>query len=159
MVEVGEGQKESYLALLYQSLQRCLEVNRKNEYDLMDGISIVSVILALFENMQGKLDEDLPLLLGFLINEIRSLETLKRPSKRFQSMLLQAISMSFAYNAQLTLFWLESQDSAQEIFKMWFSFMDNFNKDFELRRNIFGLSAILDVPQGNLPPAINDQLP
>jgi len=37
--------------------------------------------------------------------------------------------------------------------------MDNFEKDFELRRIVFGLSAIIKTPKNILPKIMNDKLP
>ena len=37
--------------------------------------------------------------------------------------------------------------------------MKNFKKDFELRRIIFGLSAIIKTPEANLPQLVNDKIP
>ena len=34
-----------------------------------------------------------------------------------------------------------------------------FKKDFELRRNIFGLSAIIKAPHDKMPKLINDKMP
>jgi len=69
MMKVGEGQEKSHLALTYHFISRCLSVNR-NSKDCLDGVAIVSLIVAIFENMQGRLDQDLPQLLSFLIDEL-----------------------------------------------------------------------------------------
>lgn len=37
------------------------------------------------------------------------------------------------------------------VFQEWFLLMDEFKNDFELRRIIFGLSAILKTPEAYLP--------
>lgn len=37
--------------------------------------------------------------------------------------------------------------------------MNDFKKDFELRRNIFGLCAIINTPENCLPVLVNQRLP
>ena len=66
-------------------------------------------------------------------------------------MLLQAISMSFVYNSQRVFHWLERQNVTLDVFQMLFEFMPNFKKDFELRRIIFGLTAIINTPESQIP--------
>jgi len=37
--------------------------------------------------------------------------------------------------------------------------MDNFKKDFEMRRIIFGLSAIIKAPEEHIPSLVREKLP
>mmetsp|Transcript_29520 Transcript_29520/g.44889 ORF Transcript_29520/g.44889 Transcript_29520/m.44889 type:complete len:210 (+) Transcript_29520:2693-3322(+) len=37
--------------------------------------------------------------------------------------------------------------------------MNDFKKDFELRRNIFGLAAIIQAPEQSLPPVVAEKMP
>jgi hypothetical protein len=37
--------------------------------------------------------------------------------------------------------------------------MNEFKKDFEIRRNIFGLCAIISTPEACLPPIVSQRLP
>jgi|TARA_B110000305_G_C19207089_1_gene524057 hypothetical protein len=60
-------------------------------------------------------------------------------------MILQAIAMTFAYDPVLTFQWLEANNYTVTVFGIWLQFFqaNEFKKDFEVRRNLFGLSAIL----------------
>jgi len=80
MMKVGEGQEKTHLGLIYHFIQRCLAVTR-NGKDYLDGIAVVSVIVAMFENMHNLLDNDLPQLLTFLVDELAHQDTLSDPSK------------------------------------------------------------------------------
>ena len=100
MIAVGEDQTKSHLALIHHFVQRCLAVNR-NGNDHLDGIAIVGMIVAMFENMHGRLDSDVPQLLSFVLDELQHQATLSDPSKQFGSMLRQAIAMALAYDARL----------------------------------------------------------
>jgi len=67
--------------------------------------------------------------------------------------------MSFTYNPQMVFQWLNERNQLLEIFQIWFKFMDDFKKDFELRRIIFGLSAIVKTPAQFIPELIKSKLP
>jgi hypothetical protein len=99
MMAIGVDQEKSHLQLTYHFLQRCLKVNR-NGSSYLDGIAIMGLIVAILENMQGRLDQDLPQILKFLIDELQFINTLKEgKATNFKSMILQGISMMFAYNS------------------------------------------------------------
>ena len=69
MLKVLDNQTKTNLALLIHSIKKCLEVNR-TEYEWIDGIALVSLIIALFENLHGKIDNEVGGLLFIMINEI-----------------------------------------------------------------------------------------
>jgi hypothetical protein len=73
MLAVGEGQDKNYLHLTYHFLKRCLEVNRNSGGAYIDGVSIMSLMVSIFENMQGRIDADIPTLLGFILAELEFL--------------------------------------------------------------------------------------
>lgn len=59
--------------------------------------------------------------------------------------------MAFAYNSLLAFQWLDSQNLTQKVLQMLFSFLGQFKKEFEFRRMIFGLSAIIKTAENALP--------
>mmetsp|Transcript_7597 Transcript_7597/g.12768 ORF Transcript_7597/g.12768 Transcript_7597/m.12768 type:complete len:224 (-) Transcript_7597:205-876(-) len=67
--------------------------------------------------------------------------------------------MAFAYNSLLTFQWLEHTNNTMKVFGAWFNNMENVKKNQELRRNIFGLSAIIKTPEASLPPIVLQKLP
>jgi len=69
MLSIGEGQTKTYLALTHHFIHRCLQITRKlNDSD--SGTAVLSLIISLFENMHGRLDNDLPNLLKLLGSEL-----------------------------------------------------------------------------------------
>ena len=58
-------------------------------------------------------------------------------------MVLQVVSMFFNYNAVLTFQVLESKGQTLSVFQSWFVFMNDFKKDFEVRRIVLGLTAVI----------------
>jgi len=65
--------------------------------------------------------------------------------------------MCFSYNAALTFQVLEQRGVTIVMFQAWFKFMNDFKTDFELRRNIFGLTSIMKTSP--LPDMVNAKLP
>lgn len=61
---------------------------------MLDGIVIMKVLIAMLENMRGKIDEAVPLIISICMRE------LMRPKvdKNYKSMVIQTICMSFWYN-------------------------------------------------------------
>lgn len=62
-------------------------------------------------------------------------------------MVLQALAMSFFYNAGLTFATLEELGLVVFVFQQWFYAMNDFKRDFELRRVLLGLTSIISQPQ------------
>lgn len=114
ILSVGEGQQKSHLHLTYHFITRCLHVNR-NSSDGCDGVAVMGLIIAILENMQGKIDSDIPNLLQILIEELVHVND-KKGKKNYKSMILQSISMCFAYNAVLTFQVLEQSGHTLTIF-------------------------------------------
>lgn len=117
------------------------------------------MITAMFENMPCKLNDEVQLLLTFLLDALNHRSTLSHPSKTFQSMLLQAFSMSFTYNPMLVLQHLYQTNQMAKVFEALFSFKDNFKKNFEIRKIILGFIAIIEIPEEDLPPLLKQLLP
>ena len=81
------------------------------------------------------------------------------PAIAYQSYLVQAMSMAFTYNTELVFQWLESQNILSEVLNLWFSLMDEFSTKFQLKRIIFGLSAIIRIADHEIPEVIQEALP
>ena len=88
MMAVGEGQEKTHLALTHHFIRRCLSVNRQSAGDFFDGIAVVSLIIAMLENMQGRLEQDFPHLLVFLWDELEFIQKEKPNNKLYKSMIL-----------------------------------------------------------------------
>ena len=119
----------------------------------------MNLIICLLENMIGNLDAELPSLIETLTYELTfadgNRETISYT--KYKCMILQALSMCFNYNSQLTFQILESQGKTLGIFQSWFVFMNDFKKDFEIRRILLGLTAIIMCP--TLPGLVSEKLP
>lgn len=74
------------------------------------------MIVALLENMHGKIDESIPQLLSVLSQELDIQRLLDSPSKQYKSLVLQALSMAFAYDPVLVFDWLRGTNLTQQVF-------------------------------------------
>jgi len=57
--------------------------------------------------------------------------------------------------------WLASNQEHRllPVFTAWFGYIKNFRKDFELRRTLFGLAAIIRTPDHQVPELVRDKMP
>ena len=109
MLNISEGQSISHLAMYILFIEQCFSINR-DEYDWMDGIAIISMVIALFENMPGMIDKEFPTILSYLAAELKFKQSLEKDTvtNYYESMLYQAISMGFVYNAEMVFQWMEN---------------------------------------------------
>lgn len=158
MLLTGNFQEETHLALLFPFLRKCFLLNRKYSHE--EGVAVIGIIVALFENMVGKLqDRDLQQILFFLVSELNYMHEAEDPPKKFHAMLFLALSISFAHNTGLVFKWLSDNHVTRQVFEWWFGFMDKFTQDFEFRPTIFGLCAIIKTPAAKMPDIIQENLP
>jgi hypothetical protein len=117
----------------------------------------MKIMIAMLENLHGRLDEALPYMLQLAIQELTAL----RPNvaKNFQSMILQFVCMSFWYNTSLTFQILEHNQWTFPVFSRLLKVMPRLSLSFELRRVIFGLAAIVGVDPSILPQMVSERLP
>lgn len=66
---IGPDQPKSYLQLVFHYLHRCLAVNRNSE-NYIDGTTLMNLIICIFENMQGLIDNEFPVLFKFVMDEL-----------------------------------------------------------------------------------------
>ena len=71
--------------------------------------------------------------------------------KNYKSMLLQTVAMALNYNSAAVLQIIEAEGQTFAVFSNWLSFMGNFKLEFEIRRVVFGLLAILKTPANCIP--------
>jgi hypothetical protein len=117
----------------------------------------MNLLIAILENMQGRVDHALPGIIGVVTNELNWVNSKEKGYKNYRLMVLQALAMCFTYNSILTFQTLESSGITLPVFAAWLKGMNQFKSDFELRRNIFGLSSIIACPQ--VPAAVAERLP
>lgn len=58
-LQVGEGQTQTYIAMTFKFIERALFINSTSEH-MLDGIVVMKTMIAMLENLQGRIDEALP---------------------------------------------------------------------------------------------------
>ena len=74
----------------------------------MDGITILRVLITIFESMPGQIEAALPTLVGMLLAEIK-MAFENKTNQNYQAMLLQALSMAIYNSSVTTLRIMESE--------------------------------------------------
>jgi len=67
----------------------------------------MGLIIAILENMQGAIDNEFPVLLKIVLDELAHMSTIKDASKAYIQSILQTISIAFLYNAQMAFAYME----------------------------------------------------
>lgn len=101
-LQVGEGQTETYIGLTFKFVEKALAINRDSG-DKVDGIVIMKILIAMLENLQGKIDEAIPYIIKICMSELGE----KKVPKNYRSMIIQVLCMCFWYNNALTFSILE----------------------------------------------------
>ena len=99
------------------------------------------------------MDHGLPTLVGILLAELKMAFENPTPNN-YKSMLLQSLSMAIFNNNSATLRIIETEGQTFTLFSNWLGFMKNFKLEFEIRRILFGLLAILKTPGADIPPIV-----
>lgn len=119
MMKVAKGRYKSHLIIYLDFVAGLLKRNRDQD-ELADGISILGLLIALLDNMPGKIDNHIPSLLTMLITEFnylkRNPEVQKEDGKFYKQMLFQVFSMLLAYNCQMVISWLEGRGVSYHMF-------------------------------------------
>lgn len=130
----------------------------KNAEHKLDGIVAFKVIIAMLENLLGRIDQALPLILQICVSELNE-NSHPKANKSYKSMILQTIAMCFHYNSELTFQLLEQNNWTIPVFQQWLQTMPIFKHDFEIRRVIFGLTAIIKTNPQIIPAIVAQRLP
>lgn len=69
--------------MTFNFIEKTLQMNKESP-DQLDGIVIMKIVIAMLENLKGKIDEALPYILKICMNE---LQTPKLP-KNYRSMII-----------------------------------------------------------------------
>lgn len=156
---VGEGQTQTYFELTVKFVQRVLVMNSQSNHK-QDGIAIMRAVIAIFENLPGQIDIALPTIVGMLLAEIKlAFENGAKVPRPYQSMLLQSLAMALFNSNAATLAIIENENQTFFVFSQWLQFMSEFKLEFEIRRIVFGLLALLKVPGAQMPQLVQQQLP
>jgi hypothetical protein len=94
-------------------------VNDKKNNAKLDGVSVLKVVVTMFENLQGQIDVALPNLVGMLLAELQYLTSKKKPTEQYKSMVLQTLALGFFNNATLMFKILEENQMTIPFFQTW----------------------------------------
>jgi hypothetical protein len=129
------GEDQTYTTLILQFVKEV--VNSK--YPLNSKLEVHRLIIAMLENVDCTLH--IPKIIKLILDQ---LELLKEPYPKNQlSIYLQTLAMCFFNNAGVALKLVTQEGKLDFIIDLWLGFMDFFDKTYEVRRAILGLSAMI----------------
>lgn len=140
-LSVGEGNQETFIALTFKFIERALEINARTE-DKLDALVILKILIAMLENLQGRIDEAIQFVVVICMRE---LESSAKGTKNIRSMVLQTLCMSLWYNSALTFELLKLGNHVIPFFQKLLELLPGLKHEFELRRVIFGLTAVIST--------------
>jgi hypothetical protein len=113
---------------------------------MLDGIVVMKILISMLENLgNGRINEALPIIIKICWEQLNL--DLKKVAKNYTSMVIQTLCMCFWYNSSLTFQILDLQlNQTVSVFQRLLQSLPFLKHDFELRRVIFGLGAILATP-------------
>jgi hypothetical protein len=66
---VGEGQTQTYIALTFAFVEKILKINTESP-DMLDGVVVMKILIAMVENLRGRIDEAIPYIIKICMNEL-----------------------------------------------------------------------------------------
>ncbi len=126
-------------------IDKALEINKTSEH-MLDGIIIMKVLIAMLENLgNGRINEALPMIIKVCWGQLNL--DMEKVAKNYTSMVMQTLCMCFWYNSPLTFQVIDLQlGQTVAVFQRLLQSLPSLKHDFELRRVIFGLGAIIATP-------------
>ena len=112
-LQIAEGRGKTHIEMTFGFIMRALKINETSEH-MLDGVVVMKVLIAMLENLKGRIDEALQYILKICIGQLQ-LE--KKPPKNFTSMVIQTIAMAFWYNSHLTFHLLEESQATVLVFQ------------------------------------------
>lgn len=101
------------------------------------AINVVSLFNSVLENLQD-VSDIIPGIIQLLLNELQKAKT-----PDYQIMLLQGILMCLWYDMGQTVSVLETQNAMETFFQFIFQKVGEIREDFEVKRFVLGLTALL----------------
>ena len=101
-------------------------------------------------------DAEFPFLIQQIVEDLAFVRTKGSAASKYKSALIQALASCFHYDSEWTFKVLGTENLF--IFEEWFKIMGTFKKDFELRRNILGLAALLKTPASVIPQIVAERI-
>ena len=81
-------------------------------------------LIAILENMQGRVDQNLAGIIGVITSELNWVNSKEKGYKNYRLMVLQALAMCFTYNGALTFQALEAGGLTLPVFGAWLKVMN-----------------------------------
>lgn len=132
---------------------KSFQVSAETDQDT-DAIAAISLVNAMLENI-SEISSALPGLLDLFLNHLQN----GKQTSSLKKMLAQGLAMCFWYDFQTSLNHLQSRGAVEYCFDFIFGQIQTTEEDFEVKRYIIGLTALLDPNGANLVPGLTANYP
>lgn len=150
-VEMQSG--ETPFAAVVSLIQKAISDSHESEDFLLHKTG-TDLIIGLLENLHGRIDTSISNIMELLVTEIQKVE-----DRCVKLLIIQAISMCFAYNPALTFQIIEEKQWTQGVFQILFDALPSAKYDFEIQRLTLGLIAIISCRDYQLPDIVTQAMP
>lgn len=134
-------------------IKKTLDLSKLNGDPVLSSTG-TQLVIGLLENLHGKIDDMIIHIIELLVNEIGN-----NQDKSAKKMIIQGLSMCFAYNCALTFKILEEKEWTQGVFETIFELLEDIKYDFEIQRMTLGLLAIVSNKDCELPEIVLKAMP
>ena len=115
----------------------------------------ITLIMALLEHLGDGLQQHLPTICSFYLQEMAVAET-----KEYKNMIIQGLMMNFWYDQATTIQSLQAHGALDNVFAFILSNVEGMDKDFEVKRLLIGLSTLtLSATSSELDPSVQARFP
>jgi hypothetical protein len=159
-------QNENF-TLFTKLIQKTFELSRNSDFP-NDGIVACKMIMALFENINpaaglpNLLEPLYPDILSLLWQELQfEVNQKKKKHRELVSMVIQSFCLAFYTNSELTFQVLQDKGILLPFFQAWVELLKGgkVKHDFELRKQLLGLSGIYRTDPVKIPAEVKQGLP
>jgi len=78
----GTYQEQAYHTYVLKLVHRVLQINRNSKHKL-DGVAVLKIIIAMIENLPGRIDALIPSLFNLTLEEFNLLSNEKKPNQAY----------------------------------------------------------------------------
>ena len=145
----SQNQQTSAVETVWNVACKTLQ-NAADKNDEIEALMVVTLLNSLLENIQG-LQSVLPMIVDQYLEELSRAKT-----PDYTLMLIQGILMCIWYDFEITLRQLQERGSDSKFFDLFFQQVreDKIKEDFEVKRSILGLSAL--IVKSEMPPSVTE---
>jgi len=151
--DTPEG-RVKYIDLIFSIVAKTVTEERSSESECRKALSLYTSVL---HSCTGAIDGYLPMLNDISLGKLGQQVNEELPLTRIA--IFQVLGSALYYNPQMELAELEKRGVTQQVFTQWIQDSEKMNRWMPRKMTVLGLTAILQLPAGSLPPTVASSIP